>query len=90
MNNRVSKLVYKQKCQIFALILCEVNFDEIAEYFGVTRRTVQNIQRCSKTNYEHVYTEFMFRGSKLTFCQFHMTPELEDRFPSLKLPRKGE
>jgi hypothetical protein len=90
MNKRVSKLVYAQKCQVYALVLCGVDFDEIALHFGVTRRTVQNINRCSKTNYEHVFTEFMFRGSKLAFCQFHLTSELEQDFPDLKLPPKGE
>lgn len=89
-NNRVSKLKFIQKCQVFALALCEVDFDEIAEHFGVTRRTVQNIHKCDQTNYEHVFTDYVFRGSKLAFCQHYVTGELQERFPNLKLPRKGE
>lgn len=91
MNNRaVSKLNLIQKCQIFALVLCNADHDEIAVYFGVTRRTVRNIQLASKTNYPKVFFDFIWRGSKSAFCQHYITGDLEKQFSNLQYPKKGE
>jgi len=67
-----------------------VDFDEIAEHFGVTRRTVRNIQQASATNYPKVFAEFVWFGSKRAFCQRHITSKLEAKFPTIQIPPKGE
>jgi predicted transcriptional regulator len=75
---------------VFALVLCGADFDEIAEHFGVTRRTVRNIQQASATNYSTVFAAFVWFGSKRAFCQQHISGELEAKFTNIKLPPKGE
>jgi hypothetical protein len=89
-NRAVSKLNFIQKCQIYALVLCKVDHAEIAKHFGVTTRTVRNIELASTRTYPKVFADFVWRGSKSAFCQHYIIGELERVFPGIQYPNKGE